>query len=69
MQNTITTSNVYGHLLTRPAAVPSALWGPAPPARRTSLRRRLARCWDTCGILTLMVSSAAYGVYALTHLA
>jgi len=29
------------------------------------LRRTLARRWDLLGVLSLMASSAAYGVYAL----
>jgi hypothetical protein len=29
------------------------------------LRRMLARRWDLLGVLSLMASSAAYGVYAL----
>lgn len=31
------------------------------------LGRWIARHWDLAGVLTLMGSSAAYGVYALTH--
>ena len=42
----------------------------APPAaRKSGLRRHLARRWDLYGILTLMASCAAYGVSALAHLA
>ena len=47
--------------LARPAA-PQA----ARPAR---LLRTLARKWDMIAVLGLMASSAAYGVYALSHLA
>ena len=41
----------------------------AAPAANTPwmprLRRTLARRWDLLGVLSLMASSAAYGVYAL----
>lgn len=41
----------------------------AAPAANTPwmprLRRTLARRWDLIGVLSLMASSAAYGVYAL----
>ena len=32
------------------------------------LRRTLARRWDMIGVLSLMVSSAVYGLLALSHL-
>ncbi len=38
-----------------------AFWG-------ASLLQRLARRWDMVGVLALMGSSAAYGVFALAHL-
>ena len=37
-------------------------------ARRASLLQRIARRWDMVGVLALMGSSAAYGVFALAHL-
>lgn len=40
-----------------------------PAVARPSLRHRIARQWDLWGVLALMGSSAAYGVYALLHLA
>ena len=40
----------------------------APAAWRAGLARRIAQRWDLVGVLTLMGSSAAYGVYALAHL-
>lgn len=43
--------------------------GAPPAARKSGLRRHLARRWDLYGILTLMASCAAYGVSALAHLA
>ena len=33
--------------------------------QRASLAQRLAQRWDMVGVLTLMTSSAAYGVYSL----
>ncbi len=38
-------------------------------ASRTGLLRTLVHRWDMTGVVSLMVSSAAYGVYALSHLA
>ncbi len=35
--------------------------------RRVRLARRIAQSWDIAGVLALMVSSAAYGVFALAH--
>ena len=40
----------------------------APTARTAGLARRMAVRWDLAGVLTLMGSSAAYGVFALVHL-
>ena len=40
----------------------------APTARTAGLARRVAGRWDLAGVLTLMGSSAAYGVFALLHL-
>lgn len=44
----------------------------AAPAANTPwmprLRRMLARRSDLLGVLSLMASSAAYGIYALSHL-
>ena len=38
-------------------------------ARRThSLARTLARKWDMLAVIALMVSSAAYGVFAITQI-
>ena len=39
----------------------------ATATRRVSLARHIAQRWDIAGVLTLMVSSAAYGVYAIAH--
>ena len=39
----------------------------ATVTRRTSLARRIARRWDMVGVVALMASSAAYGVYAIAH--
>ena len=36
-------------------------------SRRTNLVRRIAQTWDLAGVLALMASGAAYGVYALAH--
>ena len=36
--------------------------------RGTGLVRRIAHWWDLVGVLALMGSSAAYGMYALMHL-
>ena len=35
--------------------------------RRATLIQRIAHRWDMVGVLALMGSSAAYGVYALAH--
>ena len=40
----------------------------ATAARPAGLLRWVARKWDLVGVLALMGSSAAYGVYALAHL-
>ena len=40
----------------------------APAARPMGLARRMAGRWDMVGVLALMGSSAAYGVFALAHL-
>ena len=40
----------------------------ATATRRASLIRRIAHRWDMVGVLALMGSSAAYGVFALAHL-
>lgn len=36
-------------------------------SRQASLGRRLARTWELAGVLALMASSAAYGVFAIAH--
>ena len=41
---------------------------PAKPKPRAGFGRWLAHRWDLVGVLTLIGSSAAYGVYTLTHL-
>jgi len=46
------------------AAVAAALAANTPWMPR--LRRTLARRWDLIGVLSLMASSAAYGIYALS---
>jgi hypothetical protein len=38
-------------------------------ARRNALRRHLALKWDLYGVLTLLASTAAYGAFALAHVA
>ena len=38
-------------------------------ARRAGLTQWIARKWDLVGVLALMASSAAYGAFALSHLA
>ena len=38
-------------------------------SRRTGLTQWIAQKWDLAGVLALMASSAAYGVFALSHLA
>ncbi len=37
--------------------------------KRSRLSRQFAHQWDFYGVLALMASSAAYGIYALSHLA
>ncbi len=50
-----------------PKTEPSAR--PLPRISRTlTVRRWAARQWDLVGVLLLMAASAAYGVFALTHL-
>jgi len=39
----------------------------APTPRRASLGRRIAQKWDLYGVLALMGSSAAYGLFAIAH--
>ena len=39
------------------------------PARHAGLTQQIARKWDLIGVLALMTSSTAYGLFALTHLA
>ncbi len=55
MQNTITFK-----IAAQPANTP---WMPRAACRL----RTLGRKWDLFGVLSLMASSAAYGVYALAH--
>jgi hypothetical protein len=38
-------------------------------ARKNTLRRHLALKWDLYGVLTLLASTAAYGAFALAHVA
>ena len=40
-----------------------------PESSRLSLARRLAQRWDLYGVVALMASSAAYGLFSLLHLA
>lgn len=58
MQNTA----VYNPSFRSVAATPAANTPWMPRAART-----LARRWDLVGVLSLMASSAAYGIYALAH--
>jgi hypothetical protein len=41
---------------------------PAKPKPGAGLVRWITRRWDLVGVLALLGSSGAYGVYALTHL-
>ena len=36
-------------------------------ARRASLIQRIAHRWDMIGVVALMTSSAAYGIFAIAH--
>lgn len=36
-------------------------------SRRASFARRIAQKWDLVGVLALMASGAAYGMYAIAH--
>ena len=59
MQNSAVYSPSFNAAVTAPAA--NMPWMP----RAARLRRTLARKWDLIGVLSLMASSAVYGVYAL----
>ena len=63
MQNSAVYNPSFNTAVTaaQPANMP---WMP----RVARLRRTLARRWDLLGVLSLMATSAAYGVYALAHL-
>ena len=41
---------------------------PSPVSRTGNTLRGMARKWDMLGVLALMGSSAAYGIFALAHL-
>lgn len=51
-----------------PPAVYNNTAATAPAARPVGLARRMAGRWDMTGVLALLGSSAAYGVFALAHL-
>ncbi len=62
MQN----SAVYNSAFNTVVVTPSAANTPWMP-RAARCVRTLARKWDLIGVLSLMTSSAAYGIYALAH--
>ena len=49
------------------SAAPKTTPATTPNTRLAGLLRWVARKWDLVGVLALMGSSAAYGVYALAH--
>ena len=53
-------------IIDRNAAQTAATQTTAPT---TGLTQWISRKWDLVGVLALMTSSAAYGVFALSHLA
>ncbi len=59
MQNSAVYNPTFHTAAALTAPVANTPWMPR-------LRRTLARRWDLLGVLSLMASSAAYGVYALT---
>ena len=57
-------------IIYRTATVQTAAIQTAPATtRRTGLTQWISRKWDLVGVLALMASSAAYGAFALSHLA
>jgi len=50
------------HIQTNPASTPHS-----PAVHTGGALRWVARNWDFMGVLVLMGSSAAYGVFALAH--
>ncbi len=63
--NNINGTNIHSSALH--AAAPVSAAGQATGTTR--LLRRIGRKWDLVGVVALMGSSAAYGVFALLHLA
>jgi len=61
MQNSAVYNPSFHSAAVIAAPVANTPWMP----RAAQLRRTLARRWDLLGVLSLMVSSTAYGVYAL----
>ena len=61
MQNSAVYSLPFHSAAIVAAPAANAPWMP----RVAQLRRTLARRWDLIGVLSLMASSASYGVYAL----
>lgn len=60
--DTIMQQALYNHIsISNPSAAGTA-------QRGTALVRWVAHRWELAGVLALMGSSAAYGVFALTHL-
>lgn len=56
------------HSIPQSSTTPKTTTATAPAARPLGLLRRVARQWELVGVLALMGSSAAYGVFALAHL-
>ena len=59
-------------LLENTAAIgifPAATAGRRKPLTVAQLRRTLARKWDMLAVIGLMLASAAYGIFALAHVA
>ena len=49
-------------------AIPAVKTSRRQPLTALRVRRTLARKWDMYAVIGLMVSSAAYGIYALTYM-
>lgn len=49
--------------------IPASKAGTPKPLTATQLRRTLVRKWDMLAVIGLMASSAAYGIFAMAHVA
>ncbi len=71
MNSTLTLSAKTAALVNTAAlgTIPASKASPPKPLTAAQLRRTLVRKWDMLAVIGLMASSAAYGIFALAHVA